>query len=110
MKKTFYESYAFSLPKMILYFFVLIIEIYKSGFNIIGKIISGQINPQIVDIKTDLHEDYKRCILANSITLTPGTVTIDLYKDSLKVLWLDAKTKNPVVAGHMIKHTLEKYL
>ena len=70
--------------------------------------ISGKINPGVVDIKTNLKDDYSISILANSITLTPGTVTIDKNGNKLKVLWLDVQTRNPKKAGKIIKGNLEK--
>ncbi len=110
MKNSFYNDYNFNIFHLAKYFLVLLFEIYIAGFAILVKIITGQINPDIVDITTDLKEPYKKCILANSITLTPGTVTLDLYQNSLKVLWLDTQTKNPAIAGKMIKQNLERHL
>ena len=92
------------------YLFHLLIQIYIAGFITIKKIIKGDINPDIVDIETDLENDMYICFLANSITLTPGTVTIDKNGNKLKVLWLDCTTRDPQKAGEIIKGKFERIL
>lgn len=91
-----------------LYIVFLIPLIYKAGFITIIKIITGDIKPGVVEIKTDIKNETQRCLLANAITLTPGTITVDKNKDRLKVLWLDCKSRNCNVAGEQIKGKLEK--
>lgn len=110
METSFYEAYPFNIFKLTLFFCVLIYEIYLAGFSTIIRIITGQINPGIIEISTDLPHEFQRSILANSITLTPGTVTVNLNRQNIRVLWLDVKTKNPTIAGVLIKGNLEKYL
>lgn len=95
------------LPRFFLHLFV---QIYIAGFVTIGKIISGNIHPGIVEIETDLDNDLYRCFLANSITLTPGTVTVDKEGGKLKVLWLDCVTRDPKIAGDRIKGRFEDIL
>jgi len=41
------------------------------------------LSPAIVAVKTDLKSDWKKLLLANSITLTPGTLTLDIKDDTL---------------------------
>jgi multicomponent Na+:H+ antiporter subunit E len=110
LKDSFYELYYFNIFWLIKYSFYLIIEIYKSGLSIIPNIISGHSNPDIVEIYTDLDSNLQVALLANSITLTPGTITMDVHGQRLKVLWMDPKTKNVTMAGIMIKGRLEKLL
>lgn len=89
------------------YFFFLLIEIYKAGFTTMKMVFTKDINPGVVDIYTTLEEPHKIAILANSITLTPGTVTIDKEGQHLKVLWLNVKSKKSRKAGDIIKGNLE---
>lgn len=105
---SFYKEYPINIFWLIKYGLFLVIEIYKAGFITIEKTIVGNINPGIVDIKTNLRDDYSISILANSITLTPGTVTLNKNGNRLKVLWLDIETRNPRKAGKLIKGNLEK--
>ena len=105
--KKMYKIYPLTLVK---YGICLIIQIYAAGFGAIAKIISGKINANIVEIETKLEDDLQRCILANSITLTPGTVTVNKKGHKLTVLWLDCVTKDNEKAGEMIKGKFEKIL
>ncbi len=73
------------------YIFVLIREIYLGSLSVIYSVITMKINPKVVKIKTDLGSKFARAVLANSITLTPGTVTIDLHDDELLVHCLSSK-------------------
>ena len=62
------------------YMFVLLVEIVKSSFAVIKIVFSKKldIQPQIVFFEAPLKSDFLRTILANSITLTPGTITVDV--------------------------------
>lgn len=68
------------------YLIYLIYQIYKSGFSAIIKVIKGSYDVTIVDYETCLDDDISICMLANAITLTPGTVTIDKDGNKLKIL------------------------
>lgn len=105
---SFYVFFPFNVFKLLRYAFFLLIEIYKSGFSIIPYIISGKANPGFVDIYTELESNLEIVILANSITLTPGTITVDVQGHSLQVLWIDPTTKQPTMAGLKIKGKIEK--
>jgi multicomponent Na+:H+ antiporter subunit E len=68
------------------------------------------INPGIVEVKTKLKSNMGRMILANSITLTPGTLTIDIKDDTLYIHWIDVKTEDVNEATEQIVRKFEKYL
>jgi len=93
-----------------LYILVLLWEIYLGSFNVVYRIITMKINPGVVKIRTRLKSRFARALLANSITLTPGTVTIDMQDDYLYIHWLVAKTTNPHQAARMIKGNYEAQL
>lgn len=78
-------------PKMLKYLVILVFEIFKANFDVIRLILSPslEIEPQLIDIRTDLKTDPKRALLANSITLTPGTITVRLKSGYLQVHCLD---------------------
>jgi len=65
---------------------------------------------EIVHFRTRLKSDLARVILANSISLTPGTVTLDLDEDHLVVHWLNAETTHSHFAGKLIKGHFESWL
>lgn len=110
LKMSFFESSEMNIPKLAIYFVVLLFEIFISSLKTIPQILSLNVNPDIVEITTEIKNTSKKCILANSITLTPGTVTIDIDENKLKVLWLNCESKDSAIAGDLIKGTLEKHL
>lgn len=73
------------------YVFVLVKEIVKANYAVIKMIMSSryEIEPVIVRFKTDLKTAPARILLANSITLTPGTITVSLEGDEYVVHCLD---------------------
>ena len=50
-----------------------------------------QLNPAIVAVKTELKSEWKKLLLANSITLTPGTLTLDVKDDILYIHTIECK-------------------
>lgn len=75
--------------KFLPYLIWLIIQVIKSNLNVIGIIlhrrIKDKIDPQIFEYKTKLDTDLAKMLFANSITLTPGTITISCVNDKLKI-------------------------
>ena len=101
------------LPQLYFFFIylgVLFFEIYLASLKMIPAIITGNINPRIVHFRTRLKSELARVMLANSITLTPGTLTLDLDEDHLVVHWLNAKTTHSNYAGSLIKGNIETWL
>lgn len=73
------------------YIIVLVTEIIKANFQVMHLILSPKltVEPEIVFFKTILKKDSLRVTLANSITLTPGTITVTLEEDEYCVHCLD---------------------
>lgn len=68
------------------------------------------INPGIVKIKTELKSDIGKLALANSITLTPGTMSVDVEGDHLYIHWIDVEDSSVEIASKKISKPFEKYL
>ena len=62
------------------YFVVLVIEMFKSAIAVYKRVYSKkiEIQPQMVFFDVDIKSEFLRFVLANSITLTPGTITVDV--------------------------------
>ncbi|MFP4373918.1 MAG: Na+/H+ antiporter subunit E [Spirochaetaceae bacterium] len=95
---------------LVVYSAVLIFEMYVASFRVLWNILRGRINPGVVHFRTRLSSDIARVALTNSITLTPGTITLDLDDDHLIVHWLDARTTHSKYAGELVKGTYERIL
>ena len=76
---------------LIQYVFILVKEIVKANFAVIRMITSSryELEPAVVRFKTNLKSAPARIMLANSITLTPGTITVSLTGDEYVVHCLD---------------------
>ena len=53
-----------------------------------------KINPSIIKLQIGLKNDFDKLILANAITLTPGTITMDIKGDDINIHILNLKTQN----------------
>ncbi len=73
------------------YVFILIKEIIKANYAVIKMIMSSRyvIEPAVVKFKADLKSNLARVALADSITLTPGTITVSMEGDEYVVHCLD---------------------
>ena len=65
----------------------------KANFDVAYRVITGKINPGIVRISPDIKTDLGITMLANSITLTPGTLSVDIdeEKNDLYIHWINVK-------------------
>ena len=97
---------------IIYYLFVFLFALIKSNFDVARRVISPSlpINPGIVKFKTKLTTEYGKMVLANSITLTPGTLSIDIIDDTYYIHWIDVQTTNPEEAFTEIAESFEKIL
>jgi len=68
------------------------------------------IRPGIVKVRTSLTSDMGRTFLANSITLTPGTLTVDIVGDHLYIHWINITTEDPQEETAIIVRRFERIL
>jgi multicomponent Na+:H+ antiporter subunit E len=95
-----------------LYIIVLFKEIIIANIDVAYRVIHPKmpIKPGTVMIKTELKEDIAKMILANSITLTPGTFTLDIQGDTLLIHWINVKSTDVDETTKIIGERFEKYL
>lgn len=79
------------VPVFFQYVFLLVKEIVQANLSVCRMILSRKeiVEPVIVHVHTNLKTETARVILANSITLTPGTITVSMTDDDLLVHCLD---------------------
>ena len=79
-----------TLPRLVGYSFYLLKEIVKANLCTLRRIYSRRgVEPAIVSFRTALKQEWAQVLLANSITLTPGTITLLLKDGELTVHCLD---------------------
>ncbi len=86
-----------TIPRLLLYLPWLFREIVTSNIRVIRAClrVDLDIDPVLVKVKTSCQSDLSKTLFANSITLTPGTVTIDVDRDELLVHALYASVAKP---------------
>ena len=83
------------LKKYIQFTPIFIVNLVKSNIEVAKIVLSRTIDikPTIVKLNTSLTDDFDKLLLANSITLTPGTITVKLDEQDLYVHILNPKTE-----------------
>ncbi len=91
---------------MLIYSIPLFYEMVKANFDVAYRVITGRIEPGIVKIEPDLKTDLGITFLANSITLTPGTLTVDVddEESELYIHWIKVREKpTESIAGRFVR-------
>lgn len=98
---------------LLVYLPVFFYYVMKANLDVVYRALHPKmpINPGIVKIKTELTTESGITALANSITLTPGTLTVDLTDDGfLYVHWINVKSDDIEEATKQIAHKFEWFL
>ena len=86
----YFEGELFALRfslRLFRYWFWLGREIIRSSLEVARAVLHPRlpISPRVIDLKTDSEHPFDQVVLANSITLTPGTLSLDVYEGVIKV-------------------------
>ncbi|WP_189910948.1 Na+/H+ antiporter subunit E [Clostridium cochlearium] len=76
---------------ILIYCFCLVKEVFKANFHVAKIILSPKMNisPRVVSFETKIKSNFLRTVLANSITLTPGTLTVNVQDNIFTVHCLE---------------------
>ena len=96
------------LPRIFRYLWLVVKEIAKSNVALIRTVYgrADEIKPQLVTFKTPLKGAYK-AILADCITVTPGTISVECGDDKLTVHALDKSFADGIEDSEFQKQLLE---
>lgn len=96
----------------VVYLVIFTWECIKANFDVAYRVLhpAMPIKPGIVKVKLDLKSEFARTMLANSITMTPGTISVDLIDDILFVHWIYVSSEDPEVYSRKIAGKFEKYI
>ncbi|MBR2942640.1 MAG: Na+/H+ antiporter subunit E [Clostridia bacterium] len=105
------------LAEFIWYFVAIFsVELVKSNWAMVKTVFTGKKLKQAI-VKVPVHgvtDLYGLALLADSITLTPGTITMDVINEdgkiSMYVQWLIMETDDAEKAGEIIKGRMEKWI
>lgn len=96
----------------IIYLFIFIWECLKANIDVAYRVLhpAMPIKPGIVKVKTTLKSDMAKMLLANSITMTPGTISVDIIDDNLYIHWIYIRSEDPEIYTGIITGAFEKYI
>lgn len=92
------------LPRAVVYLPWLVKEIFKSNLDVARRVLARgrpAISPRVIEAATSQHSDLGRVIYANSITLTPGTVSIRVHGTFITVHAIAEDVADGLLAGDM---------
>lgn len=89
----------------------MIIQIIMAGFHVAGIIIRRKmpIHTTMITFRANLPSAHARMILGNSISLTPGTLTIDITEDFFIVHSIDEKSYEGIASDKMPREVLKLF-
>ncbi len=101
-----------SLLFLVKYVPVFVIELIRANIDVVVRVLNPKlpINPGFVKVPTELKGDFAKLMLANSITLTPGTIALDADDSNLYVHWIDVKQVNGKVDRLAVSGPFERIL
>jgi multicomponent Na+:H+ antiporter subunit E len=87
-------------------------ELIKSNIRLAAIVLSPSlpVNPGIVKVRTKLKSPVARALLANAITMTPGTLTVELRDEWLYIHWVTVESLDVEGATANIVSRFERYL
>jgi multicomponent Na+:H+ antiporter subunit E len=97
----------------VIYIVVLVYYIIKANFDVAYRVLhpAMPLRPGIVKVKTGLRSSAAITVLANSITLTPGTLTVSAdHQGVLYVHWINITSKRPEVETQEIVGRFEWFI
>lgn len=100
-----------ALPGLLMYTPWLLWQIAQSNLQVARVVLDPRlpIDPVVVRVRTVMRRDLAIATFANSITLTPGTVTVDIDGDELVVHALTPETAAGVADGQMARRVARAY-
>ncbi|MCG8692445.1 MAG: Na+/H+ antiporter subunit E [Minwuiales bacterium] len=81
----------------------LIVEIFKANVDVTRRVLAPSlpISPTMIKVKTAQRSDLGKVLYANSITLTPGTVSVDVHEDEITVHAISEEGAADIAEGTM---------
>ena len=115
IKRAYILKHPFRYWYFVVYYIPLFLwECLKANIDVAYRVLDPRlpIKPGIVKVRTTLKSDTGLTFLANSITLTPGTMVVDIDRENgiLYVHWIYVRTTDMEEATRIIAARFEKIL
>ena len=92
--------------RLAIYFPLLLWEIAVANVHVARLVLDPRmpINPSLVEFESPLRTEASNAVLANSITLTPGTVTVDMSAHRFIIHCISETSRQGIQDGALLKH------
>jgi multicomponent Na+:H+ antiporter subunit E len=95
------------------YLMMFLVALIKANVDMARRVLTPSlpIRPALVKVRTELKSPLGRLLLANSITLTPGTLSVDVQDDRILIHWVDCPPGTDLEAAtRAIAASFERHL
>lgn len=98
-----------AIPRLPGYWAWLLVEIFKSSIDVARIVLSPRmpVSPTVIDLEAGSMGPVGQAILGNAITLSPGTVTLDVYEGRLRVHCLTREGAGELSRGEFKRRTAD---
>lgn len=80
------EMFHINFGLILVYFWIIVRDTYVVGFEAIIRTLKGTIKPNYIEYRSELNDEFLTVLLANAITMPPGTITVDRDGDVMTIL------------------------
>jgi len=90
LKLDYAKTFSVSPLSFIVYIVWIIFEVYYSGYDMFKRILKGDIQPTFLEYESKFKDQLSLVLLSNTITLPPGSVTVDRQDQRLTIIVADS--------------------
>ncbi|MCT4660690.1 MAG: Na+/H+ antiporter subunit E [Tissierellales bacterium] len=87
---------------------IVMVEMFKAAFQHIVRIMIGDDTPVILEVELEFKDPFITMLIANAITLTPGTITLKVEGSKLTVLGFAKDSFEEEAIRHTILSRFQK--
>jgi len=80
------EIFHINIWIVLTYFWVIIRDTYTVGFDVLKRILTGNIEVNTIDYRSELEDEFLTVLLANAITMPPGTIVVNREGQDMTIL------------------------
>ncbi len=97
--------------RLVVYFPLLLREIAVANVHVVRLVLDPRmpISPSLVEFESPLRTEASNAVLANSITLTPGTVTVDMSAHRFIIHCISETSRQGIQDGALLKHVARAF-
>lgn len=80
------EIFHINIRIVLVYFWVILRDTYTAGIDVLKRIFTGDVKPNFIDYQSNLNDEFLTVLLANAITMPPGSITASREGHNMTIL------------------------